>query len=294
MNNIVAPCEHDALSGRGGHTIHWSGNIKFRALVEQHRSRYHSASRVEKGKVVSEVVQIWRQMTPPGRFLALSDPKAGDASPWHDIGDKAAQKKTAKRLREGLTTTMSGTTATVSSDSSISSESSIISNSSGSNNCNISNNMNIAPIRSAVNIKRSLRRVSNDGMEKSAKRARMEMNFIGSFDEQIPKLNLPSFAEDDFEPVNDNDDEFLGLSAEEFDLDNLFEEQQGSTLFKKTNDYSMDNFHESLISLTFPMPTKAASTVFSNAAGYFESPMLQDIAVSIPSAAALTESSLFD
>jgi hypothetical protein len=60
-----------------------------------------SASRVGKGKVVSLVVEQWRNQSPPGRFLALTDPKMGEGSPWHDIGDKLALKKTAKRLREG-------------------------------------------------------------------------------------------------------------------------------------------------------------------------------------------------
>jgi hypothetical protein len=27
MTQIVAPGDHDALCGRGGHTIHWSGKL---------------------------------------------------------------------------------------------------------------------------------------------------------------------------------------------------------------------------------------------------------------------------
>ncbi|CAB9508169.1 expressed unknown protein [Seminavis robusta] len=274
MNNIVAPGEHDCLSGRGGHTIHWSGNIKFRNLVEQHRERYHAASRVQKGKVVAEVVQIWRKMTPPGRFLTLTDPKLGDASAWHDIGDKSAQKKTAKRLREGHTSTMTtapSASATVVSSDDFSSDSSISSHSTSSN-------------------KRSIRRVSNESMERAAKRVRLEMN---AEEEQVPMMNL--LLEDQ---VTEDDFELLDVSTEDFkNLDSLFEETTNDNnnnnntvkqqpVVSKAN--SMDNFQDSLFSLT--LPTAAAKV---NSAS-FGSPLLHEIAVSIPSAADLTEYSLFD
>ena len=91
-------------------------------------------------------------MTPPGRFLTLSDPKLGDASPWHDIGDKSAQKKTAKRLREGHSST-----ATVVSDEDSTT-------SSGSNK------------------RTTIRRVSNESMERAAKRVRRDFAINESFE----------------------------------------------------------------------------------------------------------------
>jgi hypothetical protein len=249
MNNIVAPGDHDALCGRGGHTIHWSGNIKFRALVEQHRDRYHAASRVEKGKVVAEVVQIWRSLTPPGRFLTLSDPKLGDASPWHDIGDKSAQKKTAKRLREGH----SSTTAVVSDEDSLSS--------SGSN-------------------KRPVRRVSNDSMQKAAKRARRELE-IKPF-EQLPMMSLSVLRENDF--YKESQEPWAPIKAhdleEELDLDCLFEDIQPESEPAPTTYYEIED-------ISTPWPTFSSGS-------FGGSTLLQEIAVSIPSAACLTESILFD
>lgn len=254
MNNIVAPGDHDALCGRGGHTIHWSGNIKFRALVEQHRDRYHSASRVEKGKVVAEVVQIWRQMTPPGRFLTLTDSKLGDASPWHDIGDKSAQKKTAKRLREGHSS--NSTTTVVSDEDSTTSA--------GSN-------------------KRSIRRVSNDSMEKAAKRVRREiatesfeqlpMMSLALFEDQVSEVSGEDFAEP-WAPVKVNDFE------QDLDLDCLFEDIQPEVTTPTL---------ESIGTFDDEWPTE---TITSSSFG--GSALLQEIAVSIPSAACLTESTLFD
>ena len=193
---------------------------------------------------------MWRQMTPPGRFLTLTDPKLGDASPWHDIGDKSAQKKTAKRLREGHSSN-----ATVVSDE----ESTT---SSGSN-------------------KRTIRRVSNDSsMEKAAKR--MRRDFATESFEQVPMMSLALFGEpakevslsgDDFSepwtPVKANDLE------KELDLDCLFDDIQPEPV--PAPELDMDS----------PWST-VPTTSFGG------SSLLQEIAVSIPSAACLTESILFD
>jgi hypothetical protein len=46
------------------------------------------------------VVQAWRALVPPGRFLAKSDPSMGDDSYWHDVGDKEARNKVSQCLRE--------------------------------------------------------------------------------------------------------------------------------------------------------------------------------------------------
>jgi hypothetical protein len=220
------------------------GNIKFRALVEQHRDRYHAASRVEKGKVVAEVVQIWRNMTPPGRFLTLTDPKLGDASPWHDIGDKSAQKKTAKRLREGHSSN-----ATVISDES-------------------------STISSESNKRRPVRRVSNDSMEKAAKRMRQEFAAETFEEATLMPLSLVEdvISEDELKrwaPIKQNE-----LSA---DLD-------------------LDCFFEDLEPESVPTPDFGFATSWPGVTGssYVGSSLLQEIAVSIPSAACLTESILFD
>ena len=46
------------------------------------------------------MVQIWRNLDPPGRFLIRTDPSLGDDSTWHDVGDKRARKKASQALRE--------------------------------------------------------------------------------------------------------------------------------------------------------------------------------------------------
>lgn len=76
------------------------GNIRFRQLVQEHRGSYRAAEKIEKPKVAILVVQMWRALNPPGRFLAKSDPSMGDDSYWHDVGDKEAKKKASQCLRE--------------------------------------------------------------------------------------------------------------------------------------------------------------------------------------------------
>lgn len=94
------PDINDVMLGRGGATNNHIGNIRFRQLVNQHKKRYVLASKVDKPKVALEVVQIWRGLDPPGRFLTKTHTKLGDASPWHDVGDKKAREKASQCLRE--------------------------------------------------------------------------------------------------------------------------------------------------------------------------------------------------
>ena len=104
---ITRPGEHDVLLGRGGGTNNHSGNIKFRQLVNEHKMRYLACSKVDKPKVSREVVQLWRKLSPPGRFLARQDDsKRGPGSVkaadniWYEVGDKKAREKASQCLRE--------------------------------------------------------------------------------------------------------------------------------------------------------------------------------------------------
>ena len=90
----------DVKLGRGGDANSHIGNIKFRQLIGQYKPRYTAASRSNKPFVAEEVVQLWRGLTPPGRFLVRSDPALGDDSTWHDVGNKRARKKASQALRE--------------------------------------------------------------------------------------------------------------------------------------------------------------------------------------------------
>ena len=70
------------------------GNVKFRNLVNAHKMRYLAASKSEKPLVAREVVHLWRNMTPPGRYLE----KIGES--WNEVGDQRAREKTSQCLRE--------------------------------------------------------------------------------------------------------------------------------------------------------------------------------------------------
>jgi hypothetical protein len=100
MEGIDYPTGNDVMLGRGGGTNTHMGNIHFRQLVREHKHSYITASKAEKPKVAMLVVQAWRALEPPGRFLAKSDPSMGDDSYWHDVGDKEARKKASQCLRE--------------------------------------------------------------------------------------------------------------------------------------------------------------------------------------------------
>jgi len=98
---ILKPREHDVLLGRGGMTNSNPGNIHFRKLVNQHKMRYLSANKIEKPKVAREVVNVWKQMDPPGRFLQKKDEGDKGAAPvWIETSDKKAQEKASQCLRE--------------------------------------------------------------------------------------------------------------------------------------------------------------------------------------------------
>jgi hypothetical protein len=90
------------MLGRGGESTYHCGNIAFRQLVEDHKTKYYTCPRAHKSRVVAEVVQKWRQLSPPGRFLTRTHPGAGDKSPWHDVGDGRALKKASHSLRDSV------------------------------------------------------------------------------------------------------------------------------------------------------------------------------------------------
>lgn len=100
LEGIEFPGSNDVMMGRGGGTNTHIGNIRFRQLVHEHKRKYIMAHKTEKPKVAWAVVQTWRALDPPGRFLAGSDPEMGDDSYWHDVGDKEARKKASQCLRE--------------------------------------------------------------------------------------------------------------------------------------------------------------------------------------------------
>lgn len=106
-DNVTVIRENDVLLGRGSRS-NQVGNLKFRQLIKDNRFRYLSASKVDKPKIAEEVVEMWRKMNPPGRFLSRKDEdevegnrdKKDECAVWHDVGDKKARLKASMALRE--------------------------------------------------------------------------------------------------------------------------------------------------------------------------------------------------
>ena len=103
MTNITGKAGiHDVYLGRGGGINNRPGNIRFRDLVRQHKVRYIEARKIDKPKVAVDVVRIWRNLNPPGRFLERTKVGGVVSEPpvYDDVGDKKAQLKASQCLRE--------------------------------------------------------------------------------------------------------------------------------------------------------------------------------------------------
>ena len=96
LTDILAPGKNDCLFGRGGGTNHHPGNKKYRKLVDCKKVVYLASRRLDKPIVAMQLIQIWRAMSPPGRFL-VQDKKT---ELWNDVGDVKAREKTSQALRE--------------------------------------------------------------------------------------------------------------------------------------------------------------------------------------------------
>ena len=120
---VDKPGTHDVLLGRGSGTNRHSGNIRFRKLINEHKLRYRAAKRKEKPNIGKNIVKIWRNLQPPGRFLAKSTDGEGNGcsdgsgsgsrndkvgpggvkqpeNVWFEVGDQRARKKVTQALRE--------------------------------------------------------------------------------------------------------------------------------------------------------------------------------------------------
>jgi len=98
---ISSPGPHDVLCGRGAKANNHEGNVLFRNLVKKHKMRYIAARKIDKPHVAREVVKIWKNQMPPGRFLiknSTSDDVSSDS--WYVIDDSKAREKTSQCLRE--------------------------------------------------------------------------------------------------------------------------------------------------------------------------------------------------
>lgn len=99
MSGIAYPGKHDVMLGRGGESNYHAGNLTFRSFIQEHKIRYQKARKQEKPIIALEVVLAWRDLSPPGRFLARVDPSRAD-SLWEDVGDDQACKRAGRTLGE--------------------------------------------------------------------------------------------------------------------------------------------------------------------------------------------------
>ncbi|GAX12184.1 hypothetical protein FisN_1Hh110 [Fistulifera solaris] len=88
--------DHDVLFGRGGGTNHHLGNKRYRKMVEDRKIDYVNSKRLDKPLVALDIIRIWRNQDPPGRFLKFDE----KTKKWNDVGDKKAREKTSQALRE--------------------------------------------------------------------------------------------------------------------------------------------------------------------------------------------------
>jgi hypothetical protein len=96
LTGITEPGPNDCLFGRGGGTNHHPGNKKYRKMVEDKKDKYLSSKRLDKPLVAMEIINEWRSMNPPGRFLKQDEV----TKLWEDVGDRKAREKTSQALRE--------------------------------------------------------------------------------------------------------------------------------------------------------------------------------------------------
>lgn len=96
LKGITEPGEHDCLFGRGGGTNHHPGNKLYRKMVEDRKGTYLNSKRLDKPLVAMAIINDWRAMDPPGRFLKQDE----TTKFWDDVGDKKAREKTSQALRE--------------------------------------------------------------------------------------------------------------------------------------------------------------------------------------------------
>lgn len=79
-----------------GGTNHHSGNKRYRKMVEDRKIDYVNSKRLDKPLVALDIIRVWRNQDPPGRFLKMDE----KTKKWNDVGDKKAREKTSQALRE--------------------------------------------------------------------------------------------------------------------------------------------------------------------------------------------------
>jgi len=91
LRGISKPGKHDCVSG-SGIGVKWKdhpGNVKYRQIIDDNHISYKALPSMERGALAVEIVQEWRSLDPPGRFLKLNE----QTKLHDDIGDKEAKTR---------------------------------------------------------------------------------------------------------------------------------------------------------------------------------------------------------
>ena len=88
IRGISKPGKHDYLSGNGMKWKDHPGNVKYKQTIEDNKDAYKAQPRTEKGALAEEVVQEWRSLDPPGRFLKMNE----QTKLWDDTAKATVQQ----------------------------------------------------------------------------------------------------------------------------------------------------------------------------------------------------------
>lgn len=92
------PTADDVICGRGKKCYNHIGNELFRRRVVSMLGEYRKTrSKLEKSKVLSDVVEQVRQNSPLGGFV-----KQDETGRWYEVGDFLAREKTSQAFRDAL------------------------------------------------------------------------------------------------------------------------------------------------------------------------------------------------
>jgi len=94
LRGISKPGKHDYVGGAGNKWKDHPGNIKHRQIIEDNKDDYKALPSGQKGSLAMGVVQEWRSLDPPGRFLILNK----QTKLYDDIGDGEAKEKVQTAL----------------------------------------------------------------------------------------------------------------------------------------------------------------------------------------------------
>jgi len=80
---------NDFLFGRGGKNCKHEGNQKLRSVARAYKHAYLNATKKEKSEIAREIVEYFRSLQPPGRFIKKNE-LSGE---WVEVSEAVAREK---------------------------------------------------------------------------------------------------------------------------------------------------------------------------------------------------------